>query len=68
MGNTSAWPEWFTGEQLGVARTSYQPPQQEDKVLIPSSPRKNLTTMHTRESTGRATTTRSRLEAQLFQP
>jgi hypothetical protein len=40
MGTTSAWKEWLTGKQLGVVGTSYQPPQQEDRVLIPSSPRK----------------------------
>jgi hypothetical protein len=39
-GNTSAWPKWLTGQQLGAVGTLYQPPQQEDKVLIPSSPRK----------------------------
>jgi hypothetical protein len=26
-GTTSAWPEWLTGEQPGVAGTSNQPPQ-----------------------------------------
>jgi hypothetical protein len=43
-GTTSAWPEWLTGKQPGVVGTSYQPPQQEDRVLIPSSPRKKPTT------------------------
>jgi hypothetical protein len=40
---TSAWPEWITVQQPGIVGTSYQPPQQEDKVLIPSSPRKKPT-------------------------
>jgi hypothetical protein len=29
---TSAWPQWITGEKLGVVGTSNQPPQQEDRV------------------------------------
>jgi hypothetical protein len=37
-GTTSAWPEWLTGEKPGVVGTSNQPPQQEDRVQIPSSP------------------------------
>jgi hypothetical protein len=39
-GTTSAWPEWLMGEQSEVVGTSNQPPQQEDRVQIPSSPRK----------------------------
>jgi hypothetical protein len=26
-GNTLAWPEWLTGQQLGAVGTLYQPPQ-----------------------------------------
>jgi hypothetical protein len=38
--NASAWPEWLMGEQPEVVGTLNQPPQQEDRVQIPSSPRK----------------------------
>jgi hypothetical protein len=43
-GTTWAWPGWMIGEQPGVAGTLSQPTQQEDKVHIPSSPCKKLTT------------------------
>jgi hypothetical protein len=42
-GTTSAWPEWLTGEKPGIVGTSNQPPQQEDRVQIPSSPHKKPT-------------------------
>jgi hypothetical protein len=42
--NASAWLEWMMGEQPEVAGTSNQPPQQEDRVYIPSSPRKKPAT------------------------
>jgi hypothetical protein len=38
--NSFTWPEWLMGEQLKVVGTSNQTPQHEDKVQIPSSPRK----------------------------
>jgi hypothetical protein len=38
--DASAWPKWLMGEQPEAVGTSNQPPQQEDKVQIPSSPRK----------------------------
>jgi hypothetical protein len=40
MGTNSAWLEFLTGKQPGIVGTSYQPPQQEDRVLISKSPRK----------------------------
>ena len=39
-----AWPEWLIGEQLEAIGPSNQPLQQEDKVLIPISPRKKPAT------------------------
>jgi hypothetical protein len=38
--DVSAWPEWLMEEQPEAAGTSSQPPQQKDKIQIPSSPRK----------------------------
>jgi hypothetical protein len=39
-----AWPEWLTKKKLGIVGTSYQPPQPEDKIMIPSSPHKKSAT------------------------
>jgi hypothetical protein len=36
----SAWPGWVIEEQPKAVGTSSQPPQQKDKIQIPSSPRK----------------------------
>jgi hypothetical protein len=44
IANGSAWPEWLMGEQLEVVETLNQPPQQEDRVQISSSPRKKPAT------------------------
>ena len=38
--DVSAWLEWHTEEQPEDDRTLDQPPQQKDKIQIPSSPRK----------------------------
>jgi hypothetical protein len=41
----SAWPEWYTEEQLEVVGTSIQPPPvKKEKIQIPRSPRKKPTT------------------------
>jgi hypothetical protein len=44
IANALAWTEWLIGEQTKVVITSNQPPQQEDRVQISSSPRKKPAT------------------------
>jgi hypothetical protein len=44
VGTTSTWLYWIMGEQSRVVGNSNQPPQQEDRVQISSSPHKKPTT------------------------